>query len=265
MFYCPVSSCLHSIVTRQEQISFFYEVRTSDGPSTAVPEPSPHPSISSSPHPLSGLTLWWFSRSLCLPSALPTQDLPVQGGLEEPAPSPANGGTHQLSRSRIRDPDPDSSLSHTASRIWNLDLAPDYNAINQGPDLEKGPVKVTEHHPGSGRYPRLRDERRATETPGRSAWTGPLQTPVLPQKLDSFGSQRLPYGRFCFQGVCLFPLLFPNRRFTSDSDFPPAAAPLTPDQRLFVLPHKRGEQLSDSKQLRKYDQGTSQPFQSRRL
>lgn len=63
-----------------------------------------------------------------------------------------------------------------------------------------------------------------------------------------------------YQGARLFLLILTKETFTSDSDFPPAAAPFKPHQRLSVLPHKRAEQLSDSKQLRKYDQGTFRPF-----
>lgn len=82
----------------------------------------------------------------------------------------------------------------------------------------------------------------------------PTSTGLLPIRAAPL-QYILPRRPVTKEPVCFFST---KERLPSDSDFPPAAAPLEP--RLFVLPHKRAEQRSDSKQLRKHDQGTFGPF-----
>lgn len=150
MFYCPVSSCLHSIVTGQEQISSFYEAHTSDGPSTAVPEPNPHLSISSSPHPP---PLWRNAVVVFRVSVLQTRDPSANGGLEEPADGRTRWNQTQDpgARSGLKpDLDPDSNQKGMLLiRIW----------INKKVGIKsQNASQVLEKHLSS-----KRDERRTKE------------------------------------------------------------------------------------------------------
>lgn len=100
---------------------------------------------------------------------------------------------------------------------------------------------------------------------------GPRLSPTDPIISDWFrhkvdycelsGSPTVDAGRQDrYHGVRLFIVIFTNADFTPDSNFPAAATQSNQDSLLFVLPHKRAERLSDSKQLGKYDQGAFQPF-----
>lgn len=112
------------------------------GPQTGPPPPSQspgliRPSAVAPTHPLSGVTLLWFSGSLCSPPPLQTQDPFVKGGLEEP--DQAQDSKDQSSQSAalesypIQDAESGSGLipqpdpNHKANQIRNLDAAPDYN------------------------------------------------------------------------------------------------------------------------------------------